>query len=321
MSAKVRRGFTLIELLVVIAIIAVLIGLLLPAVQKVREAAARSKCQNQLRQLGIALHAYESGAGFFPPGGDNQGGWGMSWMYHILPFIEQGPLYNKLVVTGNPGYANATNNTAVANVTIPSFRCPSSPLPAIGAVNNATTQPGDYTAIAGCMNGIGGVSQTDYTGNTGRSTNNGVLYQWSKVKIMDITDGTTNTIILGEISGGYRATAGSSTLTDTRPGRAFGFLMGSNVDWTNATANSDNRGMNWTSMRYQINYSGNATMDATTGIIAGQSGANHPLSSAHPGGAGVVVGDGSVRFLTDGTALTILGPLSSRNDGIVLSDY
>src|ERR1700676_1337681 len=141
-----RPGFTLIELLVVIAIIAVLIGLLLPAVQKVREASSRLQCQNNLKQLGIGMHAHHDALNRLPPGGANDeppfgtqagssGNWGSSWMVYILPYIEQDNIYRQWNFSGQPAVFNTNKNTVANNGEIKTYFCPSSPLPHFRATN------------------------------------------------------------------------------------------------------------------------------------------------------------------------------------------
>jgi prepilin-type N-terminal cleavage/methylation domain-containing protein/prepilin-type processing-associated H-X9-DG protein len=197
--SRVRsRGFTLIELLVVIAIIAVLIGLLLPAVQKVREAAARMKCQNNLKQIGIACHAFHDtnnrlppgGAGDYPPFGDSSQtnigttywqSFGSSWMVFILPYVELGTIYSQWDFTSGgawkangpngldlsnqhptySGYANANNNALVDNKFFPIYQCPSFPFQGapLKATNNAKMMA-HYVAI------MGGANNSQLVGNS-----------------------------------------------------------------------------------------------------------------------------------------------------------
>src|SRR5262245_19659909 len=178
-----RPWFTLIDLLVVIAIIAILIGLLLPAVQKVREAAARMKCSNNLKQLGLAIHNYHDTMGFLPTAGSMDGsplssrpatGWlrgeGTNWAVHIMPYIEQAALYNKLTFNGDSGWtddqtqpgSSAVNNVLLsANIVLPMYRCPSDPKnPLIRNDSNVRESSGNevvlvtrnsYVAIAGAV--------------------------------------------------------------------------------------------------------------------------------------------------------------------------
>ena len=184
---KVPKGFTLIELLVVIAIIAILIGLLLPAVQKVREAAARVQCSNNLKQMGLALHNFHDTyhnlpSGFYPSGVFTYTG----WQLQLLPFLEQTNLWNQsyAYLQVNPGNTD-TNAFPAAGYPLKGFICPSSPRPSFfnyGGVN---------------------YELTSYMGNAGTSSGNptsadGVLYSSSQVRLTDITDGTSNTIGVGE---------------------------------------------------------------------------------------------------------------------------
>jgi prepilin-type N-terminal cleavage/methylation domain-containing protein/prepilin-type processing-associated H-X9-DG protein len=221
-----RRGFTLIELLVVIAIIAVLIGLLLPAVQKVREAAARASCQNNLKQIGLALHNYHDANSSFPPGGVTNGPCcstesGATWTIYILPFIEQENLYKQYDFTKtNEANAAPTLAFSVVRQFVPTYNCPSDPnikqllIPASGPGSDRQYATGSYRAVAGVTDGLGWFDAE--CGRIYPLGQRGVLHSTSNPRsptpfpsgytappygverLTGIKDGTSNTLMVGE---------------------------------------------------------------------------------------------------------------------------
>ena len=291
MSRSPRPGFTLIELLVVIAIIALLVGLLLPAVQKVREAAARAKCQNNLHQIGLALHSYESTAGRFPPGyrdprPDAQPGPGWGWAVFLLPHLEQSALAAKIdpdrTVFGNG--ADTTTPTPETLTPLSVFRCPSDPGP-------PTNDYYDGHATAS-YRGIGWSRPQTTQGPKGLMiTNvdapNGVLYRNSRTRVADVTDGLSGTLFVAEAS-----------LVGERWG---GIWAGAN--------RKDPYGL-WVGGSFWA-------------IDEGPFRLNGPdkwaFSSRHPGGVGVLLGDGSARFMRDAADPRIAADMSSRAGGEVVS--
>jgi prepilin-type N-terminal cleavage/methylation domain-containing protein len=290
-----RSGFTLIELLVVIAIIAILIGLLMPAVQKVREAASLLSCKNNLKQIGLAMHHYHDTQRSFPVGYydstpwpqlDNGPGWG--WGAFLLPYLEQDNLYKQInfnLDVGDPA------NAKVRTVFLKSFFCPSDDLLTTitvtdGGSNSWTLAQGSYVACNG-NDGVDDFTTPPHTGPFIRAT--------TGFRIADITDGLSNTLFVGD------RTAKLSYCT-----------------WVGGPTGALNP---------FLQAPGNFGAEVTLLMChAGDTGPNTPgvydadsTSSPHRVGVPFVFGDGSVHFLSNGIDISVWMALATRAGGEAIS--
>lgn len=334
-----RQAFTLIELLVVIAIIAVLVGLLLPAVQKVREAANRMKCANNLKQLGISLHNYEGTNNRWPPlypgtaPGSSVFNYRYTWsvLAMLNPFLEQTNIYNAMDLQ-QPMY-DAANMITAANKfavvqKVPIFLCPSDRgVPVSSAYGVTDMGPANYVANHGT-----GLSGGGYGSPVGAD---GIFRAVIGSKIADITDGTSNTIAFSESILGDGAEISSSQPGDHNVAYKYLGYSGTLPSDSNCAGNPQSwngynrRGFMWASgearcVSYNHYYTPNsksfdciANDPTNTYIAVGYRAAR----SRHAGGVNVLLADGSTRFVQDGIALQTWRALATRSGGEILADY
>ena len=338
-----RKAFTLIELLVVIAIIAVLIALLLPAVQQAREAARRTQCKNNLKQLGLALHNYHDTFNRFPMavtwGVKNGTTWGPhhhTWLTRVLPYLDQSPLYNQInfsVSSWDNTIGLPTNRTLVGSK-VPALRCPTE--------SGAGESPGGTKGV--WVTSYSGAEGYDWwqrsPGGAGPESDGGVgrggIFTCNvSSKISDISDGTSNTVMLGEttapdFSGGAQNTNGTGRPRVGDPVLRSAFTAAAHTrEYSYAKDHTDNS--------YKVNPDGSAVADW---FVFGGSTPNQPYlfpptfmtafgintewpgaASLHTGGIQVTMADGTVRFISQNIDWTLWNYLNSRASGEVIGEF
>jgi prepilin-type N-terminal cleavage/methylation domain-containing protein/prepilin-type processing-associated H-X9-DG protein len=325
-----RRGFTLIELLVVIAIIAILIGLLLPAVQKVRAAAARTSCSNNLKQIGLAMHNYEGARGTLPAAyliqhwpGENgtvpAGHFRWSALAQLTPYLEQTNVYNALDLTvplfggpqSNPPFSVFPQNREAVAAIVPTFLCPSDPGPRPVLPGRG---PSNYNACTG--SGI----EPDAV------RSDGVFFANSKVKIVEITDGTSNTVAFSESllgTGGPNPVGPNAgdvrTMYKSLP-------TGATLDAATCEASSEwrtNRQSTWADGAYPTGLYNHwlPPNSPSPDCLRHSNPAWKAARSQHENGVNVLLTDGSVRLVPNTVNLSIWRAVGSRAGGEVVGDW
>ena len=338
LRSRLRRAFTLIELLVVIAIIAILVALLLPAVQQAREAARRSQCKNNLKQMGLALHNYHSTYRSFPIGAQNNVS-KANWRLSLLPYLDQATVFNQINFAQNiamtyPGPDPDAQNPVLSHLVVPVYVCPSSRLaPIPDSIKGWTTN--FERAMIHMYVGIMGSDPHPVTGDstcrvispygdTGNYSDTGLLLVNDNAKIAEATDGTSNVIIVGEQSGVF--TNGVDSRIQGYSGWSGGAYhapgQGNNGDpvarWQHCGSSPPSGGSANNAVT-AVRYSPNKVASSAEGT--GWRGPNTILSSFHSGGVHVGLADGAVRFISDSISLDLLRALCARNDGLPIGEF
>lgn len=313
-TEKRQAGFTLVELLVVIAIIGVLVALLLPAVQAAREAARRTQCLNQIRQVALACQNFESARKKFPSATDEST---FSYIMQIVPYMEQANLSNQADLTTT--WDNTNNLNALLGTSIPSLKCPSSPAQEVmyKAENPSEELEGEgrshYLAVMGgketCPENVEPFLVIGDCG-TGGLAINGVMYWKGQAGFRQITDGSSNTFLIGEAS----------------------WNLGSLLPWYVGVQETDINDLKNDSIAKTIHSGKNIFKDMTVGVIKGTEAANNPISSVeevgandasfgsfHTSGAHFAMADGSGQNIRENIDITVLRLLACRDDGQVVS--
>ncbi len=313
-----QRGFTLIELLVVIAIIAILIALLLPAVQQAREAARRSQCKNNLKQIGLALHNYHSTYSAFPslrldhsriqPNSSSTPGWtALGWMTSILPFIEHQNLYERYDFNRN--WYDPVNE-AVISTTIPVYKCPTALndtptvsgqfAPPWGTATYSNAATTDYIGSAGLL---GGLRRTGWVRPDLDTLNAGVINMRSN-RFRDIRDGTSMTLAATEAHGRpavWRGSQISSGESLSSSGNVPGAWAAPNGMWFRGFTHDG------------LTQPGPCAVNCSN-FIGG-------IYAFHPGGAHGLLADGSVRMLSESTDIFVMIALVTKKEGEVVDQF
>ena len=323
-----RNAFTLIELLVVIAIIAVLVALLLPAVQQAREAARRTQCKSQLKQIALAMHNYESTHSCFPPGQIRLSfattprvrGWSM--YVQILPYFEQTTLYNQWDFA-NPLANEANGNTAFV---LPILLCPSATL-----VQNPFVKPSGARYALTSYGGNGGTqshppanaSGDGMFAGSGPPITTPLTVQHGLVRIRDVLDGTSNTLLLGERSHydpNYDSFFAGGYAQNPMGGWGYWAPSGGQLGLTDLTMSSFGQ-INYRLPFNFANKPGSISSSATFDASLESKQRLSAFGSQHTGGAQVALVDGSVRFLSENIDMNTLRSLSTRGGGEVVGEF